>query len=99
MCPVHVLRVYVDRTTFIRRSDQLFVSRLTPRTGKPVSQQRLPHWIVDAICLSYRCNDADPPGEVRAHSNGSTATSWALFRGVSVQDICASWATLHSALL
>ena len=85
LCPVRALGTYLDRTAGFRKSDQLFVSWASPHKGRPLSRQRLAHWIVEAIALAYSCK-------------GSQATSWALFRGVSVQDICAaaSWATPHT---
>ncbi|XP_049927771.1 uncharacterized protein LOC126407128 [Epinephelus moara] len=98
LCPVRALRLYVDRTAGFRRSDQLFVSWATPHKGKPLSCQRLSHWIVDAIELAYRCRGLQPPAGLKAHSTRGMATSWALFKGVRVEDICAaaSWATPHT---
>ncbi|XP_030000932.1 uncharacterized protein LOC115426842 [Sphaeramia orbicularis] len=98
LCPVRALGVYVDRTAGFRRTNQLFVSWATPHKGRPLSCQRLSHWIVEAISIAYRCKGSQPPLGVRAHSTRSMASSWALFRGVSVQDICtaASWATPHT---
>lgn len=97
-CPVRALRAYVDRTSAIRQGSQLFVSRAPPRVGKPISSQRLSHWIVDAISMAYECKSMHPPAGLRAHSTRGLAASWALFRGLSVQDICAaaSWSTPHT---
>ena len=77
---------------------KLFVSWATPHRGKPLSRQRLSHWIVEAISLAYESRGLQPPHGLRAHSTRGMATSWALFRGVSVHDICAaaSWATPHT---
>ncbi|XP_052450263.1 uncharacterized protein LOC128011656 [Carassius gibelio] len=98
LCPVRALRVYVERTAGFRKNDQLFVSWATPHKGKPLSRQRLSHWIVEAISLAYACRGSQPPEGLRAHSTRGMATSWALLRGVSVQEICAaaSWATPHT---
>ncbi|KAK7880711.1 hypothetical protein WMY93_032661 [Mugilogobius chulae] len=98
LCPVRALRVYVDRTAGLRKADQLFVSWASSHMGKPVSSQRLSHWIVEAISLAYTCKGIAPPQGLRAHSTRGVATSWALFRGISVQDICAaaSWASPHT---
>ena len=76
----------------------LFVSWATPHKGKPLSRQRLSLWILEAVSLAYGCKGLQPPQGLRAHSTRGMATSWALFRGVSVQDICAaaSWATPHT---
>ena len=53
LCPVRALRVYSDRTEGLRKGNQLFVSWAKPHVGKPVSKQRLSHWIVEAITLAY----------------------------------------------
>lgn len=93
LCPVRALKAYIDRSAPLRTSDQLFVSWVKPH--KSISKQRLSHWIVEAIVLAYTSMGKVPPAELRAHSTRGMATSWALFKGVSVQDICAaaSWAT------
>lgn len=95
LCPVRALRVYLDRTKGIRKSDQLFISWAPPHTGKPVSKQRISHWLVDAIGLAYEARGLQPPERLRAHSTRGMGTSWALFRGISAQDICVAgcWAS------
>ncbi|XP_056330158.1 uncharacterized protein LOC130242162 [Danio aesculapii] len=98
LCPVRALRLYVNRTRSFRRSDQLFVSWATRRKGEAVSSQRLSHWIVEAIELAYTSRGLRSPEGLRAHSSRGIATSWALFRGISVRDICkaASWSSPHT---
>ena len=93
LCPVRALRVYMDRTAAHRKTDQLFVS-WGPRTlGKAVTKVRISQWIVEAIERSYSSKGLRPPVSVKAHSTRGMATSWALCRGVSIQDVCdaASW--------
>lgn len=98
LCPVRALRIYMDRTQSVRQSDQLFVSWAKPHMGKPVSKQRLSHWIVGAIALAYTSRGLQPPAGLRAHSTRGLATSWALFRGVSIQEVCAAacWTSPHT---
>ncbi|KAI2647639.1 Transposon Ty3-G Gag-Pol polyprotein [Labeo rohita] len=49
--------------------------------------ERLAHWVVDAISLSYQ-NQGEPcPLGVRAHSTRSVASSYALAHGASLADI------------
>lgn len=95
LCPVRALSAYVDRTRSFRQVDQLFVSWAKPNKGKPVSKQRLSHWIVEAISMAYSSAGLQVPVGLRAHSTRGLATSWAYFRGVSIQDICAaaSWSS------
>ncbi|XP_039529209.1 uncharacterized protein LOC120480253 [Pimephales promelas] len=98
LCPVRALQAYMTRTNAFRKSDQLFVSWAPPHLGSPISKQRLSHWVVDAITMAYKAKGVQPPRGIRAHSTRGLATSWALFRGVSLQDICsaASWASPHT---
>ena len=98
LCPVRALRVYVDRSKGYRRSNQLFVSWGPPRKGGALTCQRLSHWVVEAIVLAYKSRGQRPPEGLRAHSTRGMATSWALFQGVAVRDICAaaSWASPHT---
>ncbi|CAM4495492.1 unnamed protein product [Leuciscus chuanchicus] len=48
--------------------------------------------------MAYEAKGVQPPGGIRAHSTRGLAASWALFRGVPLQDICsaASWASPHT---
>lgn len=98
LCPVRALQAYMTRTNAFRKSDQLFVSWAPPHLGSPILKQRLSHWVVDAITMAYKAKGVQPPRGIRAHSTRGLATSWALFRGVSLQDICsaASWASPHT---
>lgn len=98
LCPVRALQAYMTRTNAFRKSDQLFVSWAPPHLGSPILKQRLSHWVVDAITMAYKAKRVQPPRGIRAHSTRGLATSWALFRGVSLQDICsaASWASPHT---
>ncbi|KAL0199365.1 hypothetical protein M9458_007905, partial [Cirrhinus mrigala] len=80
LCPVRALRTYVARTRHFRCTEQLFVCFGGQQKWNAVSKQRLAHWVVDAICLSYQ-NQGEPcPLGVRAHSTRSVASSYALGR-------------------
>ena len=61
LCPVHAVRTYMDSTGGFRRSDQLFISWANPHKGKPVTKQRLSHWVVEAIALAYTNQGLLPP--------------------------------------
>ncbi len=54
LCPLSALRIYVDRTRSFRSSEQLFVCHGGQQKGKAVSEQRLAHWIVEAVTLAYQ---------------------------------------------
>lgn len=51
LCPVRALQIYTEGTRGFRESDQIFISWMKPRTGKPITKQRLSHWIGEAISL------------------------------------------------
>ena len=95
LCPVRALRIYVDRLAPYRQGNQLFVSWDARTKGKPVTKVTISNWIVQAIRLAYTSQQVDPPQALRAHSTRGMAASWALHKGVSIQEICtaASWAT------
>ena len=95
LCPVRALRVYMDRTRPFRKGSQLFVAWGASAKGKPVTKIRLSQWIVEAVQVAYSAADVQPPAGLRAHSTRGIAASWALYQGVSVQDVCtaASWSS------
>ena len=95
LCPVRALTVYIRRRRAHRATDQLFVCYRPNCIGKPVSKARLSHWVVDTIQEAYKGAGIPAPAGVRAHSTRGLATSWALWRGASLSEICraASWST------
>lgn len=95
LCPVRALRAYVDKTAAIRKTDQLFVSCAKSHLGKPLTKQRLSHWMVAAIALAYTSKGLQPPAGLRAHSTRGMSASWALFHGFPIEDVClaACWST------
>ncbi len=66
--------------------------------GKPISRQRLSHWVVEAILLCYNNTNLEPPIGLREHSTRGMASSCVLFKGISIQEICvaASWFSRHT---
>ena len=96
LCPVRALRLYIDRTSLSRRGhSQLFVAWNSRTRGKPITTVRLSQWIVEAIRIAYNSKGVRPPEVLRAHSTRGISTSWALLKGVSIQEICtaASWSS------
>lgn len=64
-----------------------------------IEKKPLSHWIMEAIILAYKSCGFLPL--VSAHYTRGKATLWALFKGSSVNGICAavSWASPHSIYL
>ena len=77
------------------QDDQLFVCFKMERLGEPLSKSRLTRWVVEAIRQAYMETDRPTLPGLRAHSTRGMATSWALWRGASLQEICkaATWST------
>ncbi len=95
LCPVRVLRIYIERSAAFRQSEQLFVCFSSRTKGSPVTKQRLSRCIIDAIKLAYSSLGQLCPMGVRAHSSRGITLSWARSSGVSIAEICAvaGWAS------
>ena len=94
-CPVRALKYYWHRTQSKRSGDQLFV--ITKEPFSPASRDTISKWIVAAIQAAG--SEALAPGMVpHAHDTRSVSTSWALFSGVSVEEIhrAAYWRSPNS---
>lgn len=87
--------MYVKRSSQFRQSEQFVVCFGGCIKGLPVMKQRLSHWIVDTIVLTYASLGLQCPISVRADSTRGIASSWAWSRGVSIGDICrvAGWSS------
>ena len=88
LCPVRALRLYLQRTKDGRASSQLFVSFGPGKRRSAVVRSSLSRWVVDAIALAYEATGARAPERLRAHSARGIAASWAVTRGVPVQEVC-----------
>ena len=95
LCPVRALRLYVQKTTVPRRSSQLFVSYAPGKGHSAVTSSSLSRWVVEAITMAYASAGVQAPAALRAHSTRGIATSWAVTRGVPVQEVCmaANWSS------
>ena len=95
LCPVRALRLYVQATKDTRSTNQLFVSFKPGARNLAVTRPSVSRWVVEAITMAYVSAGMPVPGKLRAHSTRGVATSWALTRGVSVQEICdsANWSS------
>ncbi len=98
LCPVQAVHTYIERSRQFRLSEQLFVCFGGCRKGLSVSKQRLSHWIVDAIALTYSSKRVKCPMGVRAHSTCGLVSSLAWANGTSIQDICvvSGWLSLST---
>ncbi len=88
LCPVRALRIYVDRTAQWCGSDQLFVCFGGKSKGSAVTEQRMSHWIFEALSLAYVARGLTSPLRLRAHSTRAVASSQAFLIGSSMGDVC-----------
>lgn len=94
-CPVRALKYYWHRTRGKRSGSQLFI--ITKEPFSPASRDTISKWIVSAIKAAG--SEALASGNVpRAHDTRSVSTSWALFNGVSIEEIhkAAYWRSPNS---
>ncbi|XP_071477298.1 uncharacterized protein [Diadema antillarum] len=94
-CPVRALKYYCARTKDRRSGDQLFV--VTKEPFSAASKDTISKWIVAAIKAAG--SEALSPGVApRAHDTRGISASWALFAGVSVEEIqrAAYWRSPNS---
>ncbi|XP_071484026.1 uncharacterized protein [Diadema antillarum] len=94
-CPVRALKYYWARTKDRRSGDQLFV--VTKEPFSAASKDTISKWIVAAIKAAGP--EALSPGVApRAHDTRGISASWALFAGVSVEEIqkAAYWRSPNS---
>ena len=95
LCPVRALHLYLQKTRAGRASSQLFVSFGPGQTRSAVVRSSLSRWVVDAIKMAYGSAGVPVPEGLRAHSTRAVAASWAVTRGVPVQEVCmaANWSS------
>ena len=92
LCPVRILRIYLDRTRTIRTSNN---SRLFIPIKKGISDlsvKTISTWICQTIFLAYKSsgNDLLNSFNIRAHDVRAVSSSWALFNSASLNDVLAA---------
>ena len=96
-CPVRALKWYVNRTESLRGDCQsLFVTLRRPHNR--ASKDTISRWIVEAIVRAYP--EGLPDRSPRAHDVRALSSSWALFKGVPLEEIlqAAAWKTSNAFL-
>ncbi len=90
LCPVRALRIYLERSSLFRQSEQLFLCFGDRHKGLLATKQRISRWIIDAIALAYASEGLQCPIGVRTHSTRGMASYWAWSSGISIGKICAA---------
>lgn len=94
LCPCRALKIYINRTKSIRKSNRLFVT-YQQNNHKEASKDSIARWIVSMVRFAYDNAESETLKIVRAHDTRRLSTSWALFCGASANDIlrAAHWAS------
>ena len=86
LCPCRALLAYIKRTEVLRKSQRLFVT-YQKNHHVEASKNSIARWIVNTVKYAYEHADTDTLQFVRAHDTRKLSTSWALFNGLSSQEI------------
>ena len=81
LCPVRAVRLYMQRTSGSRRTQQLLVAYGGGSPRSALSSQRLPHWLRDGIALANQTMGKRAP-MLEAHSTRGVATSTGMEAGI-----------------
>lgn len=94
LCPCRALKIYINRTKPIRKSNRLFVT-YQQSNHKEASKDSIARWIVSMVRFAYENVELETLKLVRAHDTRRLSTSWALFCGVSADEIlrAAHWSS------
>ncbi|XP_059380084.1 uncharacterized protein LOC132115689 [Carassius carassius] len=83
LCPVRALKVYLERSAPIRRSEQLFICFGSRTRGLPVSKQRLSKWI-RAVSSSWAWSSGVTIAEICAAAGWNSPSTFARFYNLDV---------------
>jgi hypothetical protein len=88
ICICRALRIYLDRTKDIRRTNQLFVTFKKGDQGKAVKTQTIATWLKKAISMAHSLQGKELRGGIKAHGVRAQSCSWADLKCASIVDIC-----------
>lgn len=86
LCPCRALTIYISRTEGLRKSDRLFITH-QKNFHREASKDSIARWIVQTVKFAYDNADSETLLQVRAHDTRRLSTSWALFNGLSADEI------------
>ena len=94
MCPCRALSVYLQKTKSVRNAESRLFLTFKKGSVHGASKDTISRWLVQTVKLAYELADEQDFEMARAHDTRSLSTSWALFHGVSMEEImrAAFWA-------
>lgn len=89
------LKIYIDRTSEFRKTDNLFVQFVKRNKGFKASKSTLRRRVKEAIRLTCIFQEKDAPSFLRGHSTCAVSNSWEEKSLVPLNQICsvASWSS------
>lgn len=85
-CPVRALKWYLKRTKGLRQTQQLFITSAPPHG--PAAKDTVSRWIASVIRSAHKKHhDRLTGSRVRAHDVRAHTSSWAFYKGSSIDDI------------
>lgn len=98
LCVVCLLKLYIQHTNALMKAqgikhNKLFVCYCHRNLCRPVHIRTISGWLVKIISAAYVTAGKKLKGKVKAYSTRAQASSWALFKGASIQDVmrAANW--------
>ena len=95
LCPVRALKEYLDRTKPLRGDRERLFIPLRPGDKRDISRDTVAQWVTSLIRESLQSLGSQAPLGIVSHQVRALATSWALFTGASLEQVCRSafWAS------
>lgn len=92
------LKAFLIRTETLKKTDSSFINFSTPNLEYKMSSAAIGSVIRSCIKKAYRVSRLEVLKGITAHSTRSAATSVALSKGASVEEICraATWSSLST---
>ena len=91
---VRAVKVYLQATTEIRKTDCLFILL----QGQAALKSTIACWIWQVIIQAYGLEKKIPPFQVKAQLTRAVGASWAVHHQASMAQICkaATWSSVHT---
>ena len=95
---VRAVKIYLEATAQIRKTDVLFILPEGPKKGQAASKATIAKWIRQTIIQAYGLKGKSPPLSVKAHSTRAISASWAAYHQVPMAQVCraATWSSVHT---
>ena len=87
LCPVRILRIYLDRTRSLRTAGDCRLFIPIKKGVSSLSVKTISTWICKAIFLAYESSGVETLNKFKAHDVRAISSSWALFNSASLNEV------------